>query len=105
MPHLRYRWSIERPAPRAYTIQETTGVPRSTAYVILAEAGVGPSRLPAVARRAGDGAAGFAFVMERLLETTAELTAARAMIEQVEQQNAVLRKKLAAARLGHRPEK
>ena len=78
-------------------IEEETGVPRSTVYLILGEAGVGPSRLPSIAKR-GEGASGLAFVMERLLETNTELTQARAEIDSLRAENATLRQKLSEAR-------
>jgi len=73
-----------------------TGVPRSTIFLILKEVGEAPSRLPAVARRAG--AEGVAFIMERLLETHAELVEARQEIARLSLENSSLTEKLKQAR-------
>ncbi len=80
-------------------IEEETGVPRSTVYLILGEAGVGPSRLPSISKRAQSaGAAGISFVLERLLEVNGELVQVRAENDDLRAECAKLKQQLAAAR-------
>jgi transposase-like protein len=73
-------------------IERETGVPRPTVYLILEEKGVGPSRLPTLARRAGGGVE---FVMARLLETHEELVTVRAALAEVLAENERLKAQIA----------
>jgi hypothetical protein len=79
-------------------IEDETGVPKSTAYLILGEQGVGPSRLPTLARRSGG--EGISFIMERLLEVNAELTACRMELEAAKTE--IEKLKMQVARLRHK---
>jgi len=86
---------LYRQGAKMTDIEAETGVPKSTAYLILEEAGVGPQRMPTLARRAEGGVA---FIMERLLEVNAELTTCRAELAAALAENEKLKAQVARLR-------